>query len=142
MILQEIFLEKYGWSVLIFYTLDKMYLNVVIDELHSMGCSEDEIEDIKDLFTSDDLNVGFTISNFKERSSIIVIGKTDSAEQFNNTYDHEKGHLAMHICIECGINPFSEEYQYLIGDIAQQTFKVAKYFLCEECNRKLKAKLK
>lgn len=141
MILQEIFLEKYDWSVLIFYTVDRIYSDIILEEIHSMGCNEDDFGKAKKLLTSGKKNIGLTITNFNEKASIIVIGDTDYAEQFNNTYDHEKGHLAMHICIEYGIDPFSEEFQYLVGDIGQQMFKVAKYFLCEECKAKLKAEL-
>ena len=87
-------------------------------------------------------NVGLTVSSFREKSSVVVIGVTDSPEEFNSTYDHEKGHLAMHICIEYGIDPFSEEFQYLVGEIGRQLFKVARYFLCEECKKNLEAELK
>lgn len=63
------------------------------------------------------------------------MGITDSSDEFQNTYDHEKGHLAMHICSALGIDPFSEEYQYLTGEIGKNMFKVAKKFLCDHCRK-------
>ena len=69
--------------------------------------------------------------------SLIVIGPSSSAEEFLDTWDHEKGHLAMHISISENIGPFSEEYQYLTGEIGRQMFSVAKKFLCNECRKKL-----
>lgn len=142
MILQEIYLEKYGWSVLVFYGVDDLYTDVILSELEAMDCSEEDLKSSKELLNSKKYNVGLTVSNFEEKASVIVIGITDSPEEFNSTYDHEKGHLAMHICMEYGINPFSEEYQYLAGEIGRQLFKVAKYFLCSECKEQLKAGLK
>ena len=141
MILQHIYLDKYGWNALIFYGVDDLYTDVIISELEAIDCSKEDIESSEKLLNSKKYNIGLTVSNFEDRASVIVIGITDSTEEFNSTYDHEKGHLAMHICIEFGINPFSEEYQYLAGEIAKQTFKVAKYFLCEECKKQLKAEL-
>lgn len=69
---------------------------------------------------------------------MIVIGLTSSTSEFQNTFDHEKGHLAMHICETDNIDPFSEEYQYLTGEIGQAMFRVAKNFLCVHCRVKLK----
>jgi hypothetical protein len=42
----------------------------------------------------------------------------------------------MHICHELNIDPFSEEFQYLVGEIGLLMFPVAKRFLCEHCRDK------
>lgn len=81
-------------------------------------------------------NSGCTVSDMDNRHSVIVITRTSDAAQFNDTYDHEKGHLAMHICQADNIDPFSEKYQYLTGEIGQKMFKAAKHFLCDHCRGK------
>lgn len=86
--------------------------------------------------------VGITYSNFKHKCSIVVIGLTTSAEEFQNTFDHEKGHLAMHISSALKIKPYGEEYQYLTGEIGQSMFKIAKRFLCDDCRQKLVIEIK
>lgn len=73
---------------------------------------------------------------------IVVIGLTTSAEEFQNTFDHEKGHLAMHISSALKIKPYGEEYQYLTGEIGQSMFKIAKRFLCDDCRQKLVIEIK
>lgn len=65
-----------------------------------------------------------------------------SAEEFQNTFDHEKGHLAMHISSALKIKPYGEEYQYLTGEIGQSMFKIAKRFLCDDCRQKLVIEIK
>lgn len=87
-------------------------------------------------------NIGITYSNFKHKCSIVVIGLTTSAEEFQNTFDHEKGHLAMHISSALKIKPYGEEYQYLTGEIGQSMFKIAKRFLCDDCRQKLVIEIK
>ena len=67
---------------------------------------------------------------------------TTSAEEFQNTFDHEKGHLAMHISSALKIKPYGEEYQYLTGEIGQSMFKIAKRFLCDDCRQKLVIEIK
>lgn len=86
--------------------------------------------------------IGITYSNFKHKCSIVVIGLTTSAEEFQNTFDHEKGHLAMHISSALKIKPYGEEYQYLTGEIGQSMFKIAKRFLCDDCRQKLVIEIK
>lgn len=67
----------------------------------------------------------------------MVIAKTSSPDEFANSYDHEKGHLAKHIALAYYINPYGEEFQYMSGDIAKKMFPVAKMFMCESCRKKI-----
>ena len=80
-------------------------------------------------------NIGFTYSNIEKRCSLILIGITDDASEFQSTFDHEKGHVVMHISRALGINPFSEEYQYLAGEVGKQMFEKAHILLCDNCRR-------
>lgn len=34
-----------------------------------------------------------------------------------------------------GIDPYSEKYQYLAGEVGKRMFKVAKKFLCDHCKQ-------
>lgn len=83
------------------------------------------------------MNTGLTYSNPRYRESVMVIALTSSPEEFQNSFDHEKGHLVKHISQAFGIDPYGEEEQYLSGDIGQLMFPVAKQFLCEHCRTKL-----
>ena len=62
-----------------------------------------------------------------------MIGRASSVFEFQNTYDHEKGHVTMHIAKALGIDPFGEELQYLAGDIGRKTYPVARMYLCAGC---------
>ena len=137
MILQTIYLKKYDWNVLVFYGVDDLYTDVILSELEAIGCDEEDLKSSEELLNSKKYNVGLTVSSFREKSSVVIIGVTDSPEEFNSTYDHEKGHLAMHISSALHIEPFSEEYQYLTGEIGKQLFKEAKNFMCEHCRKYL-----
>lgn len=108
----------------------------------SVVCSWSELVKAENLLRSNQYNIGITYSNFKHKCSIVVIGLTTSAEEFQNTFDHEKGHLAMHISSALKIKPYGEEYQYLTGEIGQSMFKIAKRFLCDDCRQKLVIEIK
>lgn len=79
----------------------------------------------------DKKNIGLTFTNPLIQRTIVVIGDTTSHKEFQNTLDHEKGHVVMHIAERCGIDPYSEELQYLAGSLGEKLFPVAQCFLCD-----------
>jgi hypothetical protein len=107
-----------------------------------MGCRAKDRKNAEILLKRGSYNVGLTYSNFKERCSIVVIGLTSTPEEFQNTFDHEKGHLAMHIGKALNIDIFGEDYQYLTGEIGQKMFKIARKFMCEHCRNTLNIEIK
>ena len=136
MIRQDVYLERWDWYVIVYYAVDTYYMDEILEELEMIGCTyADEIEE--DL-TQHPYNNGLTYSNMRRRVSLIVIGLTETPDEFQNTYDHEKGHLAMHIAEEDRMDVFGEEFQYLTGEIGKQTFPIAKRFMCEHCRKDLK----
>ena len=135
MIRQDVYLEKWDWYVMIYYAVDTYYMDEILEELEMIGCNyTDEIEE--DL-TQHPYNNGLTYSNLKRRVSLVVIGLTETPDEFQNTYDHEKGHLAMHIAETDNMDVFGEEFQYLAGEIGKQTFPIARRFMCEHCRKDL-----
>ena len=128
-------MDDWDWYVMVFYAVDTYYMDEILDELENLGCIyADEIEE--DL-TQNPYNNGLTYSNVSKRVSLIVIGLTETPDEFQNTYDHEKGHLAMHIAEEDHIDVFGEEFQYLVGEIGKKTFPEARKFMCEHCRKEL-----
>ena len=113
-------------------------MNEILGNLEEIGCSDEKVDEIAEKLASQQYNTGLTYSNLKGRCSVIVIGLTSTPAEFQNTFDHEKGHLAMHIAEVDGIDPFSEEFQYLTGEIGQCMFPIAKRFMCVHCRINLK----
>lgn len=105
--------------------------------MKTIGANESDIENLHTMILYGGLNWGVTYTNNDNKFSIIVISETTNAEQFQNTFDHEKEHLATHIAQLLNINLYSEEYQYLIGDIGLKLFKIAKRYLCDCCRQRL-----
>lgn len=141
MIKQNIYLEDWDWYVTVFYAVTTYHTDEILSCLEEIGCSDYKLEEIEESLSRKEYNTGFTYSNIKGRCSVVVIGLTTSPAEFQNTFDHEKGHLAMHVCEADAIDPFSEEYQYLTGAIGQAMFPIAKNFLCIHCRIKMKGEI-
>lgn len=131
-------MEKWDWNVKVYYAVDTFYMNDILEELELLGCRHKTAIQIQRDLTLHPYNNGLTYSSFEYRSSVVVIGLTNSPDEFQNTFDHEKGHLAMHIS-ECDdIDVYGEEFQYLTGEIGRSMFPIAKRFMCEHCRKDFK----
>lgn len=135
MIVQDIYLEDYDWSIRVYYAVHEYFISNILIDLLDINCDEESFFKIKGLMETGKDNIGFTYTNTEMRASLMLIGKTDSSDEFQDTFDHEKGHLVMHISSALGIDPYGEEYQYLAGEVGKRMFKVAKKFLCDHCKQ-------
>lgn len=136
MVFQTFHIPSVDWLVNVFYEVEKKDAARVMGVLDDMGFRGDDLASAEKMLRRGEPNQGFTISNSRERCSVIVMTWTTSADQFANTFDHEKRHLAIHISDVCGMDVRGEEYAYLAGSIAQRMFGIARKFLCECCRRK------
>jgi hypothetical protein len=137
MIVQDFGLPDYDWRIRVYYAVTTYWTDVIVNDLMRVGCGGCELRDAYMSLRRGELDTGLTYSNRITHESIMVIGLTSSAAQFQNSLDHEKGHLIKHISVAFGLDPYGEEQQYLSGEIGQRMFPVARKFLCEHCRRKL-----
>lgn len=137
MIVQDFTIDKYGWYVKVYYVTSFYSFKEIENDLYSLGYDDEKVEETVEELKEYKENEGYIFTNIHADRSLIIIGPTTSAEDFQDTFDHEKGHLAMHIAIAKDIDPFSEEFQYLNGVIGKQMFRAGKMFLCEHCRTKL-----
>lgn len=138
MLCQEFKLDDWNWNIKVFYVVDLIPIDYIIEQLEGIGCDSKDIESAIQVLDSGKDNRGITFSNNETRESVIVIGETSCPAEFSHSFDHEKLHLVMHIAKQDNIDPFSEELAYLAGDIGFKTFPIAKHFLCEHCREELK----
>ena len=136
MVSQTLYILDHDWLVKVFYEAEPKDADRIIDLLRSIGCKGEDLASAEKNLIYCKPNTGLTYSNIKDRCSVVAISRTTCADEFANSYDHEKMHLAMNIADADGIDVNSEEYAYLAGAIAQQMFKVAKRFMCDCCRNK------
>lgn len=137
MIVQDFILPRYRWRVRVYYAVTAYWTDCIIRDLMRIGCYGTKLRKAYVNLTRGGLDTGLTYSNRRTRESVMVIALTSSAAQFQNSLDHEKGHLIKHISVAFSLDPYGEEQQYLSGEIGQRMFPVARKFLCEHCRSKL-----
>lgn len=137
MLIQDFYIRKYKWNVKVFYAVNCYYTARIVNELKKVGCSGDNLERAYNNLRSCNLDTGITYSNFRKRETVMVISLTSSADEFQSSWDHEKGHLVKHIAQCFGLDPYGEDQQYLSGEIGKLMFPFARIFLCEHCRNDL-----
>ena len=145
---QIVYLDNYDWLIKVFYLVEDPFIEGILGELDSIDCEPEAFYRAAEMLENDEFNTGFTYTDEEKHVTFLVIGKTTSADEFFNTFIHEIGHAATHIAEYVGIPSYSEELQYLQGEIALQMFQEAKEFLCDHCRMnfynygKMKIKIK
>lgn len=133
MIKREIYLDKVDWKIEIYFDYICDYRDIVIDNLREAGIGKKKLEQAEDNLSACLLNTGLTYSSFMDKRSVIVLGETSSAKEFMKTYHHELGHAQTNICQYYDISPYGEDIQYVGQDIVDETWDLAKVFLCDCC---------
>lgn len=126
MIRQEIYLKEYKWKLIVFYNTNIDNLEYILDTLKEIGISKKDLKLAYNNIVKDKINTGFIYTNFDKKESLIIIGETNSKEEFINTVAHEANHLQSHIATYYNLDEKGEEVSYIIGDIVKQMYKVFK----------------
>lgn len=142
MIRQQFDISRYDWKVEVYYAVDCYYTDEIMGRLYDIGCRGDNLQTAYENLSAGKLDTGLTYSNYATRQTVMVIGLTSSAAQFQNSYDHERKHLEAHIATALGIDPWGEEICYLSGEIGQLMFEKARLMLCDcDCCKHKKQEL-
>lgn len=118
---QEIYLERYDWTVHVLYDVRSKDAMYVRRHLRDLGCKGIPLEDASNLVLRGEANKGLTYSNVSARKTVVVIGWTTSSGEYANSLSHEMLHVVQHISEYYLINMYGEEACYLLGGLVQAT---------------------
>lgn len=104
------------WTVDFFFFTEEYDIDTVLDCLYEHDADDYDIVRANRFMSSGDENTGFTYSNPRNRTAVVVIGPASSGEEFLNTLVHEIYHLSVAIASELGVELDSETPAYLSGD--------------------------
>ena len=136
MIIKDFYIRKYDWELRCYFAVDSYYAHEIMEDLYKLGINPNSAKRaFRNLLESND-NTGLCYSSFEDRKSVIVTSLTTEAKEFAHSWVHEITHCACHIAqVDC-IDLKSEQFCYLVGDIAKMTFKNVSKLLCDCCKKK------
>lgn len=104
----------------------------VLAVLRSYGAPARLVEQAEDLMAAGP-NCGFTFSNSDRRLCLTWIGPQTEGAEWVNTTVHEIVHVAIAISSDAGIDPYTETFAYLVGDITEQVSDLLCLLACDHC---------
>lgn len=130
MIRQSFHLDRFDWTITIFYAVHGYYVEDIMDELKRIGIRGKKLAKAEENLTAGEVNSGLTYVNNGE--AVCVIGIASSAAQYMDSIVHEVMHLAKFIGKAEGLDPYGEEVCYIGGEIARKMWPKSK-LLTSEC---------
>lgn len=132
----KIYIDKYDWLVTAYIAITHYEADQILCDLRSIGCYGDTFLVADKKLNENELDSGLTYSSYKDRESVMVTALASSTKQQFNTITHEICHVCAHIAKEVGIDVYSEEFAYLVGDFSMELFPYIKNLLCNCCRKK------
>lgn len=135
MIKQRIIVNRRYWRVYVYYDVSSEDTNEIVNKMTEINLPSEYSTSAYTILKKDKLNCGLTYSNTQNQTSVVIIGKTNNASEFVNSFVHEIAHLTNHIARAYKLNLNTEEVCYIAGDISQQMFKVCHTLMCDCCRK-------
>lgn len=121
------------WDSTFHFSFDKYDKGPIIDALLIAEAPHSIVSQVSENISAGRRDEGFTYSNPSRRQSVVGVGKTTSGPEVLDTTIHEIVHIAQHIAMEDGIDPFSEEFAYLCGHISHEVSDIVCLLSCPHC---------
>lgn len=126
-------IDKYEWELEVYFAVSCYHTDDIMMSLERVDCTPDIKKRVYDNLLKCDMDTGFTYSNKRLRSTVMVIGLSSSPAQFLNSFEHELRHFVDDISDTYGISDKGEEVAYLTGDINSALWRDIHKFLCCKC---------
>ena len=121
------------WDVVCFFDTTMDDADIVLSTIDKIGCSDTLYDMAKDNLTSGEMNTGLTYTSPPSMTTVMVVGRAESKEEYYDTIFHELCHVCDHVANALGIRRNSEEYHYLAGGLARKIYPVVQGYICD-CN--------
>ena len=132
MIRQEIDVDGW-WRMTVLWLPWPDDLPELTEAYKDVGCPWSELWYTRWLVKAEQMNKGYTYSNYRKRQSVMMIGRATDWDQFQDTVAHELRHVVDDIVRCYNIENRGEPPAYTQGYIARQMASVIRQIACPCC---------
>lgn len=127
---QDIYLERYDWSVRVYYGVEEGNVLEILEFLDYNGYTHSLISSLQQSLLIPS-TLGMTVANMRDRLAVVIIMEQEPREFFN-TLVHELNHVTDYVAEYWGIPTNGELVSYMIGDMSMMLFPIAGKYLCSK----------
>lgn len=131
MIVRELNIRR--WRIVFLCSFDRYDSPAVMDALDWADAPGSILSKVSGNISAGRPNEGFCYSNIDLRRTVLGIGKTTTGPEYLDTTVHEIVHIVQAIAQADGIDPFSEDFAYLAGDISHGISDIVCEKSCPRC---------
>ena len=124
------------WTIRFLFSFDRHDEARVLDALFWADAPISIISHVSENIQAGRLNEGFCYSEPSLRRTVLGTGLAESGPEVLNTMMHEIVHICQHIAAEDDIDPYSESFAYLAGDISREVSDIVCRLSCPVCSEK------
>jgi hypothetical protein len=129
MIRQQFSVEDY-WKVIVWYDLDFNLLSYIHRDLSSIGFSKRNIDKLFNELRESYIKA-VTCSNEEYHTSVVILKKHTSKEDYINSIVHEAEHVKQAMLSAYRVEDRGEPPAYTLGYLVMRMYEVFKGFLCK-----------
>ena len=120
--IKQVFNVEHYWKVIIYYNVDYSLFNIVADTLKEIQCPNSIIDEVY-YYMKNHKAKAVTISNCKNRVSVLLFNKHSDYYDYINSAIHEAEHIKQALLKCYRINDRGEAPAYTIGFLASKMIK-------------------
>lgn len=124
------------WDFEFFFSFDTYDKERILDALFWADAPSSLVSKVSENIDAGRLNEGFCYSNPRLRRTVLGTGIASSGPEVLDSMIHEIIHICQHIAWEDGMDPLSEGFAYLGGDIAREVSDIVCELSCPHCNNR------
>lgn len=121
------------WHIDFLFADEEYDLKTVVGYLYDANAPYSAMRKSVNLMQEGEMNTGFTFNNPVDKRIVVVIGPTDSSEEFINTLVHELHHVAVAIADHNGFDLDGETPAYIAGGAAKELARIICRRGCPSC---------
>ena len=117
MVTQIVYLKDYDWLIKVFYEVTSDDTDIILKELDDIDCPAEIYYSAAEMLEGDYPDTGFTYTSSFYQISFIIMMQSSCADEFQNTFDHEKDTL--HIIQPVSLVQIKQVKKYNICKVRQ-----------------------
>ena len=126
--IRQSFNVKHYWKVIVYYNIDYNFFDLVEADLDNISSPVKERIKVFTLLNQHKAK-GVTISSLKYNTSIVLISRHHSIEDFISTIVHEAEHIKQAMLDKYNVEDKDEPPAYTIGYLVMKMFKAWRYLI-------------
>ena len=128
--IKQVFNVEGYWKVVVYYSMDYHFFDIVAEELHDIGLSWENIDDLYSTMSSGKAKA-VTCSSLHHHISILLFNSHKTKADYIDSIVHEAEHVKQAMLYAYAVEDSGEPPAYTIGYLISRMYEVFQHLICD-----------